>query len=79
MELKLTNEEVEAIKYYKEKVFDNINQLLVTDSRSDIAILEDDQNENITINYDRTSVINYLETIKLVYRAIIKKYFRKYN
>ncbi len=77
MELKLTNEEIETIKYYKERVFDNINQLLVADSRSDIAIITDEQNNNLKISYDKTSVINYIETIKIVYRAMIKSSLQK--
>ena len=31
MGLKLTNEEIEAIKYYMESKFENINQLLISD------------------------------------------------
>ncbi len=77
MELKLTNEEIEAIKYYREKAFDNINQLLVTDSRSDVTILSDDENEDFEISYDKSSVVNYLETIKKVYKAILKRYYSK--
>lgn len=77
MELNLTNEEIEAIKYYKEKAFNNINQMLVADSRSDIVLLSDDENEDIQINYDKVSVINYIETIRKVYKAIFKYYSKK--
>ena len=77
MELNLTNEEIEAIKYYKENAIDNINQLLIADSRADIALLSDDQNEGLEISYDKSSVVNYIETIKKVYSAILKKYLSK--
>lgn len=73
MELNLTNEEIEAIKYYKEKGFLAINQLLIADSRTDIALLNDD----IEINYDKTSTINYIDTIKKIYKAIFKYYLGK--
>ncbi|MCI8309377.1 MAG: hypothetical protein HFJ45_04085 [Clostridia bacterium] len=77
MELKLTNEEVEAIKYYKEKGFTNINQLLITDSRADIEFLNDEKNEGLYINYDESSVVNYIEIIKLLYSAMLKTYLSK--
>jgi hypothetical protein len=77
MELNLTNEEIEAIKYYKENAFDNINQLLITDSRADIALLSDEQNEGFEINYDKSSVVTYIETIKKVYKAMLKYYLGK--
>lgn len=78
MELKLTNEEIEAIKYYENSNISKvINQLLTADSRSDIALLSDEQNDNLEICYDKTSIINYIETIKKVYRAMLKLYFSK--
>jgi hypothetical protein len=77
MELNLTNDEIEAIKYYREKAFDNINQLLITDSRSDIALLSDEANDDVEINYDKSSVINYIETIKKVYSVMLKLYLSK--
>ena len=43
----LTNEEIEAIKYYRNNAFKNINQLLNSDSRVDIALLTDDDSEEI--------------------------------
>ena len=52
MELKLTNDELELIKYYREEAFKKINQMLVTDSRTDIAILSDEQDDE-KIVYDK--------------------------
>ena len=77
MGLKLTNEEIEAIKYYMESKFENINQLLVSDSRADIAFLSDEQNEGIVFSYDKDSIIRYLEVIKNIYSAMMKTYISK--
>ena len=76
MELKLTNEELDAIKYYKNEAYESINQLLDSDSRIDISKLCD-ENEDIKINYDKISVATYIETIKNVYSAILKTYLSK--
>ncbi|MBR2290501.1 MAG: hypothetical protein IJ867_08035 [Clostridia bacterium] len=77
MEFKLTNEEVEAIKYYRNEAFENINQLLNSDSRVDIALLTDEENEEIKLNYDKESVVQDIETIKKIYSAILKRYLSK--
>ena len=77
MGLKLTNEEIEAIKYYMESKFENINQLLISDSRTDIAFLSDEQNEGISFSYDKDSIIRYLDVIKKIYRSIMKTYLNK--
>lgn len=47
MEFRLTNEEFEAIKYYRNEAFININQLLNTDSREDVALLSEEENNEI--------------------------------
>ena len=78
MELKITDEELEAIKYYKTDAYDNINQLLNSDSRNDIALLAD-ENSEVKINYNKESVINYIDTIKKVYSAILKSYYSKWS
>lgn len=77
MELKLTNEELELIKYYRENAFKNINQMLVTDSRTDIAMLSDEQNDNDKISYDKENVIKYLETAKKIYEIMYREYLGK--
>ena len=77
MGLKLTNEEIEAIKYYMESKFENINQLLISDSRTDIAFLSDEKNEGIEFSYAKDNIIRYLEVIKNIYRAIMKSYLGK--
>ena len=77
MEFKLTNEEIEAIKYYRNEVFQGINQLLNSDSREDIALLSDEENEEVKIDYQKENVVHYIETIKKVYSAILKSYLSK--
>lgn len=76
MELKLTNDELELIKYYREEAFKKINQMLVTDSRTDIAILSDEQDDE-KIVYDKENVIRNLETAKNIYEIIYREYLRK--
>ena len=65
-----------AIKYYKENI-DKINQLLVVDSREDIMLLNDEQDDELKINYSKENVIKYLDIIKTVYKAIITLYMSK--
>ena len=65
-----------AIKYYKENI-DKINQLLVVDSREDIMLLNDEQDDELKINYSRENVIKYLEIIKTVYKVAIISYMSK--
>jgi len=77
MEFKLTKEEIEAIKYYRNEAFQCINQLLNSDSREDIALLSDEENEEIKIDYQKENVVHDIETIKKVYSAILKSYLSK--
>ena len=76
MELKLTNEELEAIKYYRNEAYEGINQLLNSDGRIDIAKICD-ENEEVKINYNKIIVVNYIDTIKKIYSAILKSYLSK--
>lgn len=77
MKLKLTNEEIEIIKYYREEAFENINQMLVADSRMDVAIASDEQDFDVKINYEKENVIKYLETVKRVYEIMLNSYMSK--
>ena len=76
MELKLTNEEIKAIKYYKDEAYKEINRFLNSDSRIEIAKLCE-ENEEVSVNYNRVSVVNYIDTIKNVYSAILKSYLSR--
>ncbi len=73
MKITLTNEEKEAIELYKNGEYKVINQLLVSDSNSDIALLREDvENESVKINYDRETLIRDLKAIKIIYELLQK-------
>ena len=75
IDFNITNEELEALKNYKEKNYEAINQMLVSDAETDIALLSSEvENEAISISYDRMAVIEYLKSIKLIYSLILKYY-----
>ena len=62
MELNVTNEEIEALKNFISKKYEAINQMLVSNSETDIALLSDEvENKVVDISYNRTvasTVIN---------------------
>ena len=77
MDLNITNEELEALKLYRTEKYEAINQMLVSNSETDIALLSDEVEKRVVlIQYDRESVIEYLKNIKLIYRLILKKYYQ---
>lgn len=77
MNLNLTNEEIEALKYYKGENYEAINQLLVSNCETDIALLSDEvENKVVNISYDRESVANNIEVIKKLYELMQKEYYR---
>ena len=67
MELNLTNEELEALKYYKGFHYTMINQLLISNCEADIALLSDANNRNNELSYDKETVRNNIEVIKKMY------------
>lgn len=78
--LNITDEELEALKNYKEKNYEAINQMLVSDAETDIALLSSEvENKVVSINYDRSSVIEYLKNIKLIYSLILKYFYSMKN
>ncbi len=83
MDLNITDEELKALKNYKKETYKAINQMLVSNSESDIALLSDEvEKEVVEIKYDRESIIDYIKTAKLLYTAILKEYYknkRMYN
>lgn len=73
MKIALTNEEKEAIMLYKNGEYKVINQLLVSDSNSDISLLREDiESESVKINYDRETLIRDLKAIKVIYELLQK-------
>lgn len=73
MKIELTNEEKNAIELYITGEYQVINQLLVSDSNSDISLIREDvENESIKINYDRETLIRDLKAIKVIYELLQK-------
>lgn len=73
MKIELTNEEKEAIELYKSGEYQVINQLLVSDSNSDISLLREDvENKSVKITYDRETLIRDLKAIKVIYELLQK-------
>ncbi len=78
IDLSLTNEELNALKEYLDEDYKAINQMLITDSETDVALLSGDSvNKGIHISYSRSYIIEYLKNIKLIYKLILKQYYTK--
>ena len=78
MDFNITEEELNALKIYKEKDYEAMNQMLVSNAENDIALLSSEvENKVVSIVYNRESVIEYLKNIKLIYRLILKYYYSK--
>ena len=77
MDLNITNEELNALKFYRNEKYEAINQMLVSNSETDIALLSDEvEKKAVSIEYDKESVIEYLKNIKLIYKLILKYYYK---
>ena len=80
MDFNITDEELQALKIYEEKNYEAINQMLVSDAETDIALLSSEvENKVVSILYDRSAVIEYLKCIKLIYSLILKKFYEQKN
>ena len=78
MDFNITEEELNALKIYREKDYEAMNQMLVSNAENDIALLSSEvENKVVSIVYNRESVIEYLKNIKLIYRLILKYYYSK--
>lgn len=68
-----TDEEVNALRYYKDVQYEAINQLLVSNCETDIALLSDEvENTVVPISYDRENVQKNMEIIKIIYEMMQK-------
>lgn len=77
MNLSSTNEEIEALKYFLGEGNKAMNQLLISNCETDIALLSDEvENEVVSISYDRESIISNLMRIKALYTLILKQYHK---
>ena len=80
IDFNITDEELDALKNYEEKNYEAINQMLVSDAETDIALLSSEvENKVVSILYDRIAVIEYLKSIKLIYSLILKKFYTAPN
>ena len=76
MELDITLEEIEALKKYKSINYESINQLLVSNVETDLALLNSEvENKVVPLLYDRNSVIENIRTIKKIYELMQKLYY----
>ena len=77
IDLNYTNEELNALEFYINGKYEAINQMLVSDCESDIALLSDEtENKSVEISYSRSSVIENLRNIKLIYKLILKACYK---
>lgn len=80
IDFNITDEELEALKNYEENNYEAINQMLVSDAETDIALLSSEvENKVVSILYDRVAVIEYLKCIKLIYSLILKSFYERKN
>lgn len=77
MNLSSTNEEIEALKFFLGEGNKAMNQLLISNCETDIALLSDEvENEVVSISYDRESIISNLMRIKALYTLILKQFYK---
>lgn len=78
IDLNITNEELDALKVYMNNNYEAINQILVSNTETDIALLSEDIGKKaIEISYSRNSVIECLKNIKLIYKLMLKQYYKQ--
>jgi len=77
MELDFTKEELETLEAYVSKKYEAMNQLLVSNCETDIALLSDEvENKVVKIPYDRESVIENLMNTKNLYKLFMKNFYK---
>lgn len=77
MELDFTKEELETLEAYMSKRYEAMNQLLVSNCETDIALLSDEvENKVVKIPYDRESVIENLMNTKNLYKLFMKNFYK---
>ena len=71
MSLDFSQQEIDALKYYKDIQYEAINQLLVSNCETDIALLSDEvENRVVPISYDRENVQKNISVIKEIYELM---------
>lgn len=75
MDMDFTKEELQTLETYMNVKYEAINQLLVSNCETDIALLSDEvENKVVKIPYDRVSVIENLMNTKSLYKLFIKSF-----
>ena len=60
MDLEITKDEQNALKKYLNDNYEIINQMLISNSESDLALLSDEiEDKQILISYDKDSIKDY--------------------
>ena len=77
MDLKITNEELAALRKFKDEKYEAINQLMISNCEADIALLSDAAEKiAFEISYDKETIIENIKCIKLVYKLILKEFYK---
>ena len=77
MDLKITNEELAALRKFKDEKYEAINQLMISNCETDIALLSDAAEKiAFDISYDKETIIENIKCIKLVYKLILKEFYK---
>lgn len=74
MKFEVTNEELDAIKYYLNEKYVAINQLLTTDSKTDVALFYDGK-----ISYSKENIEKQIACIKTIFELMQKLKKQKAN
>lgn len=78
IDLSFTNEELDSLKKYINKDYLAINQMLISNCETDIALLSEyEENKSVFLSYNKENVIENLKTIKLLYKLILKQYYKE--
>lgn len=79
IEFEFTDEEIEVLKEYRKTNQLMINQLLVSNGESDIALLSKKSEDMQPFSYDRESVRINLDAMIRIYEIMLKSYYSKEN
>ena len=77
MDLDFTKEELETLKLYINEKYEAMNQLLVSNCETDIALLSDEvENKVVKIPYSRENIIENLMNTKILYKLFMKNFYK---
>ena len=77
MDLNITKDEQNALKKYINENYITINQMLISNCEADLELLSDEtENKRFDLKYDKESIKENLEYIKLIYTLILKQYYK---